>query len=123
MVFRVNKQQLNTSIKQYAINGNLVGIPVFIKEENSCLAKLLCLAALGNWALAGVTEREGGDIFMRAGMHPCLGTAFIGAHRPDSIGRKQIMSSIILAHKLPLRFISTVLMLSRSLQVSKPRVW
>ena len=30
------KQQLNTSIKQYVTNGNLVGNPFFIKDEISC---------------------------------------------------------------------------------------
>ena len=34
----MSKQQLNTSNKQYATNENLVGNPVFIKEETSCLA-------------------------------------------------------------------------------------
>ena len=36
MVFGMSKHQLNTSNKQYATNGNLVGKPVFIKEEISC---------------------------------------------------------------------------------------
>ena len=36
VIFRISKQQLNTGIKQYATNGNLVGNPVFIKEEVSC---------------------------------------------------------------------------------------
>ena len=33
MISRISKQQLKTSNKQYATNGNLVGNPVFIKEE------------------------------------------------------------------------------------------
>ena len=35
-ISRIIKQQLNTSNKQYATNGNLVSNPVFIKEEISC---------------------------------------------------------------------------------------
>ena len=38
VIFRVSKQQLNTNNKQYAANGNLVGNPVYIKEEFPCLA-------------------------------------------------------------------------------------
>ena len=33
VTLRISKQQLNTSNKQYATNINLVGNPVFIKEE------------------------------------------------------------------------------------------
>ena len=33
----LSKQQLNATNKQYATNGNLVGKPVLIKEEISCL--------------------------------------------------------------------------------------
>ena len=39
MTFRISKQQLNTSNKQYATNGNLVGNPVLIKKEISCFKK------------------------------------------------------------------------------------
>ena len=50
MIFRISKQELNTSNKQYATNGNLVGNPVFIKEEIFMLSKFSCLAALLKWA-------------------------------------------------------------------------
>ena len=40
VIFRISKQQLNTSNKQHATNWNMVCNPVFIKEELSCYANL-----------------------------------------------------------------------------------
>ena len=52
-IFRISKQQLNTSNKHYATNGNLVGTcnPVFIKEEISCLANFCAkqIYEIGSW--------------------------------------------------------------------------
>ena len=52
MIFRISKQQLNTSYKQFATHGNLVGNSVFFYQgRNFMLSIFLCLAALWNWAL------------------------------------------------------------------------
>ena len=59
MIFRIINQQLNTSNKQYATNGNLVSNPVFYQGRNFMLSKLLSLAALWNWALVFDRSKTG----------------------------------------------------------------
>ena len=53
VIFRISKQQLNTSNKQYATNESLFGNPVFTKEEISCLANVCAqqLYEIGPWSL------------------------------------------------------------------------
>ena len=44
VIFRISKQQLDTSNKQYPTNGNLAGNPVFTKEE-ICAKQIFVLSS------------------------------------------------------------------------------
>ena len=53
-----SKQQLNTSNKQYATNRNLIGNPVFIKEEISCSADFCARQLYEIWRWSEHTDRN-----------------------------------------------------------------